>query len=62
MAFSENVRDALVRVHTATRALQIARDVREREWLTCHFPVACKSGDVSRMPTPECVAAEQTKT
>jgi hypothetical protein len=29
MAFSEQVRDALMRVHVATRTLKIARDVQE---------------------------------
>jgi hypothetical protein len=41
MAFSEHVRDALLRVHAGTRALKIARDVQDTHHrLAVHFSEA----------------------
>jgi hypothetical protein len=41
MAFSEQVRDALLRVHAGTRALKIARDVQDTHHrLAVHFSEA----------------------
>jgi hypothetical protein len=41
MPFSEQVRDALLRVHVATRTLKIARDVRDTQHrLAADFPDA----------------------
>jgi hypothetical protein len=41
MAFSEQVRDALLRVHAGTRALKIARDVQDtHDRLAADFQIA----------------------
>lgn len=38
MPFPDHVRDALLRVHTAHRALDIARTVKQREHLAAQLP------------------------
>jgi hypothetical protein len=48
MAFSEQVRDALARVHVATRTLAIARNVQETHHrLAEHFPNSGLIDDVT---------------